>query len=156
MQRTLVLLKPDAVERRLVGTILARLERKGLDVVGLKMVRVSAAKAARFYAEHRGREFYEPLVRFLSGGPVVAVAVEGQDAVRVVRRMVGSTFGGEASPGTIRGDFAMSRRFNLVHASDSPTSARRELATFFTRGEVLRRRAADADWVYDRTGPKPV
>lgn len=156
MERTLLLLKPDAVQRRLVGAILQRLERKGLDIVGLKMMRLTRAEAARHYAEHRGKEFYEPLVRFLASGPVVAVAVEGQDAVRVVRALVGATFSTDAAPGTIRGDFGMSRRFNLVHASDSPASARRELGLFFKRGELVRRRPVDAGWVYDLSGPRPV
>jgi nucleoside-diphosphate kinase len=156
MERTLVLLKPDAVERRLVGAILARFERKGLDLAGLKMIRLSAAQAARHYAEHRGRDFYAPLVRFLSSGPIVAVALEGRDAVRVVRQMVGPTFSGEAAPGTIRGDFGLSRRFNLIHASDSVRTARRELAAFFDKRDLVQRRPTDAAWVYDLTGPEPV
>ncbi len=156
MQRTLVLLKPDAVERRLVGAILARFELKGLHIVGLKMLRLSRAQVAQHYAEHRGRDFYEPLVRFLSSGPLVALALEGLDAVRVVRQMVGATFCREADPGTIRGDFGMSKRFNLIHASDSATSARRELAAFFRRGDLIARRPADAGWVYDLTGAEPV
>jgi len=156
MQRTLVLLKPDAVERRLVGTILARLERKGLDLVGLKMLRVKRAEAARLYAAHRGQDFYGPLVRFLCSGPLVAVAVAGKDAVAVVRAMIGSTFCNEAAPGTVRGDLGMSRRFNLIHASDSPASARRELALFFKGAELVRRRPVDAGWLYDLTGPEPV
>jgi nucleoside-diphosphate kinase len=156
MERTLVLLKPDAVQRRLVGPILARLERKGLDLVGLKMIRVSRAQAESHYAEHRDRDFYEPLVRFLSSGPVVAAAVEGRDAVQVVRRMVGATFGHEADPGTIRGDLAVSMRFNLVHASDSIASARRELAFFFETEELFSREPVDQAWVYDMSGPEPV
>ena len=156
MERTLVLLKPDAVERRLVGAILARFERKGLDLVGLKMVRMTRAQAARHYAEHRGRDFYAPLVRFLSSGPMVVLALEGRDAVRVVRQVVGTTFAGEAAPGTIRGDFGMSKRFNLIHASDSVKTARRELAGFFGKKELLARRAVDIGWVYDLTGPEPV
>lgn len=156
MERTLLLIKPDAVERRLIGAILQRLERKGLNIVGLKMLRMTRAQAARHYAQHRGKDFYEPLLRFITSGPVVAVAVEGVDAVRVVRSLVGGTFCTEAAPGTIRGDFGMSRRFNLVHASDSPANARRELAAFFRRGELMRRQPADIDWVYDLTGPEPV
>lgn len=156
MERTLVLLKPDAVHRRLVGRIVARFEAKGLTLVGLKLMRLSRSQAARHYAAHRGREFYEPLVRFLASGPVVALALEGLDAVRVVRQMVGTTFGGEAEPGTIRGDFALSRRFNLVHASDSPATARRELAAFFKRSELVRVKPTDLAWVYDLTGARPI
>ena len=156
MERTLVLLKPDAVERRLVGTILARFERKGLDLVGLKLMRVPRALAAKHYAEHKGKPFYGPVVRFLSRGPVVAIALAGKDAVRVVRTLVGATFGPDAQPGTIRGDFGLSKRFNLVHASDSPASARRELALFFDRRELVRWKPTDACWVYDLAGPEPV
>ena len=156
MQKTLVILKPDCVARRLVGRALQRFEEKGLQVVGLKMMQVGKPLAARMYAEHKGKEFYEPLVRFMTGGPVVVMALRGKNAVAVVRKMLGATFGPDAEPGTIRGDFGMSKRYNLVHGSDSVASARRELKLFFKPGELVGRHPPDLDVVYDTTGPELV
>ncbi len=152
MQTTLVILKPDCVARRLAGEVIARIERKGLQLVGMKLLKIPPALARRMYAVHKGKEFYEPLVRFMTRGPVIAMAVRGKDAVDVVRKLCGPTFGPDAPPGTIRGDFGVSKRFNVVHASDSPASARRELALFFRPGELIRGGPADFDQLYDTTG----
>lgn len=131
MQRTLVLAKPDAVQRGLVGEIVGRFERKGLKVVGLRLLTVPRAMAEEHYAVHAGKHFYDGLVEFITSGPVAAVALEGPDAIAVVRRMVGRTMPNEAEPGTIRGDLGISGLRNLVHASDAPETADAELALWF-------------------------
>ena len=129
--RTLVLLKPDAVRRGLVGNILSRYEAKGLSVVALEMRSIDAAKADEHYAEHVDRDFYPPLREFVTGGPLVAAVLEGDEAVEVVRALNGATDGRKAAPGTIRGDLSVSNRENLVHGSDSEESAERELKIWF-------------------------
>lgn len=131
MQRTLVLAKPDAVQRGLIGQIIGRFEAKGLKVVGIRLVAVSRDMAAEHYAVHAGKRFYDGLVAFITSGPVAAIALEGPDAIAVVRRMVGRTMPGEAEPGTIRGDFGVSGLRNLIHASDAPETAETELALWF-------------------------
>ncbi len=130
-QRTLVLLKPDAVRRGLVGAILARFEARGLTIVALEMRTVDGAQADRHYAEHVERDFYPPLRAFVTSGPLVALVLEGDSAVEVVRGINGATDGRKAAPGTIRGDFSLSNRENLVHGSDSPESAEREIGIWF-------------------------
>jgi nucleoside-diphosphate kinase len=137
MERTLVLLKPDCVRRRLIGRVLARFEDKGYVVVAMKLIRVTAELAKRHYAEHVKKDWYPNLEAFITGGPLVAVIVEGPEAIRVVREMVGATNGLKASPGTIRGDFSTSQQMNLVHASDGPESAQREMAIFFAANEIF-------------------
>lgn len=137
MERTLVLLKPDAVNRRLCGEILRRFELRGLKFVGLKLLRVSPELARQHYAEHVNKPFYPQLEAFITAGPVIAVAIEGPDAITVVRTMLGPTNGRQAPPGTIRGDFGLSRQMNLVHASDGPEAAARELALYFRPEELL-------------------
>ena len=135
-RRTLVLLKPDAVRRGLTGAILARFEAKGLRVVGLKMVRFDEALSRRHYAEHVEKDFYPPLEKFITSGPSIAVVLEGPDAIEMVRAMMGGTSHLEAAPGSIRGDYALSGRENLVHGSDSPASAEREIPIFFSEDEL--------------------
>ncbi len=152
MQTTLVILKPDCVARRLAGEVIGRIERKGLQLVGMKLLKIPAPLARRMYAVHKGKDFYGPLVRFMTRGPVIALAVRGKDAIDVVRKLCGPTFGPDAPPGTIRGDFGVSKRFNLVHASDSPASARRELALFFKPAELVKSDPADFGQLYDGTG----
>lgn len=147
MERTLILLKPDAVQRRLVGRIISRIEEKGLKIVGLKMIRVSRELAERHYAEHREKPFYPELVSFITSAPVVAMVVEGPRAVEVVRKMMGKTNPLEAEPGTIRGDFGLSVTMNLIHGSDSPASAAREIALFFREDELVSYATADAAWL---------
>jgi nucleoside-diphosphate kinase len=156
MERTLVLLKPDAVQRRLVGEIVGRFERKGLNLVGLKMMRLGEATARSNYAEHEGKPFYEPLVRFMTSSAIIAMALEGKNAAEVVRKMIGPTFGPDAPGGTVRGDLGMSKRFNLVHASDSAKSAQREIGLYFKAEELFETKPCDLGWVYDMTGPEVV
>ena len=136
-QRTLVLVKPDGVQRLLTGRILARFEERGLKVVGLKLVRADRALAEEHYAPHRERPFFGGLVDFMTSRPVVALALEGPNAIAVVRAMVGATRPNEAAPGTIRGDFALETAQNLVHASDGPETAATELALWFLHDELL-------------------
>lgn len=141
MQRTLVLAKPDAVQRGLIGEILGRFERKGLKVVGLRLLTVPQEMAEEHYAVHAGKHFYDGLVEFITSGPVAAIALEGPDAIAVVRKMVGKTMPNEAEPGTIRGDLGISGLRNLIHASDAPETADAELALWF---------GADAQVNYER------
>ena len=145
MQRTLVLVKPDGVQRGLVGAIVARLERRGLKLIGLKMMRISKEVAARHYAEHQGKPFFDGLITFITSGPVVAMIWEGREAVTVVRSLMGGTDPLKASPGTIRGDLALDLGMNLIHGSDSPARAETEIALFFERGELHE---------YDRTADR--
>jgi nucleoside-diphosphate kinase len=136
MQRTLVLVKPDGVQRGLIGLILARLERRGLKLVALKMMRISRELAGRHYAEHQSKPFYDGLIAFITSGPVVAMIWEGREAVAVVRSVIGSTDPLKAAPGTIRGDLALDLGMNLIHGSDSPERAETEMALFFSPAEL--------------------
>ncbi|MEW5825655.1 MAG: nucleoside-diphosphate kinase [Candidatus Bipolaricaulota bacterium] len=136
MQRTLVLCKPDAVQRGLIGRIISRFEEKGLKIAGLKMLQIDEALAARHYAEHLEKPFYPELLAFITSSPVVALAVEGDNAVEVVRNLMGVTNPQKAGSGTIRGDFGLNLTMNLVHGSDSLASAQRELALFFEPCEL--------------------
>src|SRR5438105_14115338 len=136
MQRTLVLVKPDGVQRGLIGIILARLERRGLKLVALKMMRISRQLAARHYAEHQSKPFYDGLIAFITSGPVVAMIWEGREAVTVVRSLMGATDPLKASPGTIRGDLALDLGMNLIHGSDSSGRAETEIALFFEGREL--------------------
>ena len=147
MQRTLVLLKPDCLERRLMGRVLARFEDKGLSIVALKLMRVTPELAKRHYAEHVEKSFYPSLEQFITGGPLAAAIVEGPEAIRVVRDMAGATDGRDAAPGTIRGDFGCSRQMNLVHASDGPQAAAREIDIFFTSDEIHSHEPAIRPWL---------
>ena len=156
MERTFVILKPDCVARRLVGRVLRRFEDKGLQIVGLRLLKVSPAAARKMYAPHKGKPFYKPLLRFMTRGPSVVMALKGRDAVTIVRRMLGPTFGPDAPAGTVRGDFGVSNRYNLVHGSDSPKSASQELALFFKPGELVTDAPPDLDWLYDTSGPELV
>ncbi len=135
IERSLVLLKPDCVERRLMGQIIARFEAKGLNIVAMKLLRVSPELSKQHYAEHVSKPFYPSLESFITSAPVLALAIEGLDVIGLIRDMLGATNGLKATPGTIRGDFSSSRQMNLVHASDSPESAARELALYFKESE---------------------
>ncbi len=146
MQQTLILLKPDAVQRRLVGEILNRFERKGLRIAAMKLMKISKELAERHYEQHKGRPFYDSLVSFMTSEPVVAMILEGHEAISVSRKLMGATFGFDAEPGTIRGDFGISNQYNLVHGSDSPEAAQREVELFFRPEEVQSYRLADDSW----------
>ncbi len=137
MERTLILLKPDCVQRRLIGRVVTRLEDKDFNIIAMKMMRVTPELSRRHYAEHVKKAWYPDLERFITGGPLVAMIVEGPEAIRVVREMVGATNGLDAAPGTIRGQFSSSRQMNLVHASDGPDSATREIEIFFGEAEII-------------------
>jgi len=156
IEKTLVVLKPDAVQRRLVGRIINRLERKGLKIIAMRMCRVDEPTARKIYAPHEGKDFHEPLIEFITASPVVAVVLEGNDAISVTRSLLGQTFGPQANPGTIRGDFGASRRYNLVHGSDSPESAGREIAIFFQPRELVEYDMVDDVWVYARVNGEPL
>ena len=149
MERTLVIVKPDGVQRGLVGEILARLERRGLKLVGMKMVWIDRELAERHYAVHKGKPFYEGLIAYITSSPVVLAVFEGKNAVALVRQTVGATNPAEAAPGTIRGDFGVEIGRNLIHASDSPENGEREVALFF-RAEELFTYERDVDrWVWE-------
>ncbi len=146
MERTLILLKPDAVQRRLVGPIVERFERKGLKVIGMRLMKISDELAATHYEAHQGKPFYDGLVSFMTSGPVVALALEGNKAISVCRKLMGATFGCDAEAGTIRGDFGISNGFNLVHGSDSPEAAQRELELFFDGADLHGYELVDDCW----------
>ena len=137
MERTLVFVKPDGVQRGLAGEIISRLERKGLKIVALKMLQMDRAMAERHYGIHRDKPFFSSLVDFIISGPIVAAVVEGRQAVEVVRRLMGDTDPLKAAPGTIRGDFGMEVQENLIHGSDSVENARKEISLFFAEDEIL-------------------
>jgi nucleoside-diphosphate kinase len=147
MERTLILLKPDCVQRRLAGRILARFEDKGFNIVALKMMRITPELAKQHYAEHAAKDWYPTLEKFITGGPIVAGIVEGLEAIRVVREMLGATSGLKAAAGTIRGDFSSSRQMNLVHASDGPDAAKREIALYFQPDEICEFEPTIAPWL---------
>ena len=149
MERTLIIFKPDAVQRGLIGQILTRFENKGLQIIGMKLMQISTKLAETHYEPHRGKPFYAGLVKFMTSSPVVVLAIEGRDAIAICRKMMGATFGSKAEPGTIRGDFGVSNSFNLIHGSDSPESAQRELGLFFKPEELIDWQPAIRGWVYD-------
>ena len=137
MQTTLILIKPDAVQRGLIGRIISRFEDKGLAIVAAKLMRISPELAARHYEAHQGKPFYAGLVSFMTSSPVIAMAVRGDDAITICRKLMGATKSAEAEPGTIRGDFGLTTGYNLVHGADSPEAAQRELSLFFKPEEIL-------------------
>ena len=136
MEKTLVLLKPDCVQRRLMGRIISRFEEKGLNIIAAKLLQVTPDLAKQHYAEHVEKPFYPGLEAFITGAPVMALVVQGLDVIRVVREMLGATNGLNAAAGTIRGDFSSSRQMNLVHASDGPEAAAREIELYFAATEI--------------------
>ena len=147
MERTLVLLKPDCVQRRLIGRILGRFEDKGLNIVAMKMMRLTPELSRQHYAEHVYKPFYPTLESFVTGGPLVAMVIEGLEAIRVVREMLGATSGLKAAAGTIRGDYSSSRQMNLVHASDGPEAAAREIGLYFQPAEILPYEPTLVEWL---------
>ena len=154
-ERTLIILKPDAVARGLMGRILSRFEDKGLRIAGMKLSTISKKTAQAHYAEHKGKPFYPGLLEFITSGPVVLLVVEGIGAIAICRKLIGATFGSKAEPGSIRGDFGVSNSFNLIHGSDSVKSARREIKLYFTASELVKYDTADLRWIYDFSGDKP-
>ncbi len=132
-----VMIKPDAVKRGLIGEIISRIERKGLKIKAMKMIKMTIDMAKELYKEHEGKPFFNDLIEYVTSGPVVVMVVEGPSAVSVMRKMIGDTDGSKAEPGTIRGDFALSKARNLVHATDSPEKVEREMSIFFEKEELL-------------------
>jgi len=150
VERTFVMIKPDGVQRGLIGEAISRLEKKGLKIVAIKMLKIPKEMAEKHYEEHRNKPFFNSLISYITSGPVVAMVVEGKNAVKVVRKLVGATNPAEAEPGTIRGDFGLDLGRNIIHASDSLASAEREIRLFFKDDEILEyEREIDA-WVYER------
>ena len=147
MERTFILLKPDCVQRRLMGEVIARFEAKGLSFVAMKMLRITPELARQHYAEHVEKAWYPTLEAFITGGPVVAAVVEGLEAIRVVRELLGATSGLQAAPGTIRGDFSSSQQMNLVHGSDGPAAAAREIELYFTDDELCSYEPTITPWM---------
>ena len=150
MERTLIILKPDAVQRRLIGRVVQRFEDKGLSLAGLKLMHISRDLAELHYAPHKGKPFYPGLIDYIVSGPVVVMVLQGNRCIEISRTLMGKTFGYEAAHGTIRGDFGASRSFNLIHGSDSPESAASEIALYFRKEELLDYAPTGSEWVYPK------
>lgn len=148
VERTLIIVKPDSVQRRLIGRIVQRFEDKGLVIAGMKLIQITTQVAEEHYAPHKGKPFYPGLIEYITKGPVVVMVLEGERAIDISRKLMGQTFGYEASPGTIRGDFGASKTFNLVHGSDSPDAAAIEIALYFSKDELLDYNPAGSEWVF--------
>ncbi len=154
-ERTLIIIKPDAVQRHLVGCIIARFENKGMKLVAAKFMQITEELARRHYAAHKSRPFFEPAVKFMTSSPSMLMVWEADGAIEIARKLIGSTFGYDAQPGTIRGDFGCSQRYNLIHGSDSPESAHNEIKLFFKSDEITDYELCDAAWLYSkRIGPE--
>ena len=147
MERTLIIIKPDAVQRGLIGPIIDRLERRGLRLAAMRLLAITPELAARHYAIHKGKPFYDGLIEFITSGPVVAAVVEGRDAINIVRNTMGATNPADAGPGTIRGDFGLEIGRNLVHGSDGPETAAYEIPLFFNENEIVSYWRAVDDWI---------
>lgn len=147
MEQTYLMIKPDGVQRGLISEILGRFERKGLKLVAAKLMQVTEELAERHYEEHKGKAFYEPLLSFITSGPVFAMVWEGDQAVDLCRALIGKTNALEAAPGTIRSDYSIHTRFNLIHGSDSPESAQREISIFFSKEELVSYEKSIQTWI---------
>ncbi len=149
-ERTLIIIKPDGIQRHLAGEIITRFEKKGFKLVAAKFMQISEDLARRLYAVHKGKSFYEGLVKYLPSAPTLVMVWEAEGIIDMARKMMGATFGYDAQPGTIRGDFSCSKGYNLVHGSDSPASAEKEISLFFTPKEIIDYEFADAAWLYGK------
>jgi len=149
IHRTFVMLKPDTVQRNLVGEIISRFERRGLKIVAMKLILMDEGTARGLYSMHEGKEFYEPLIKYVMSGPSVVCVIEGYEAIKAIRNMLGATNPLESDAGSIRGDYGLFLRRNVVHASDSPDTAEREIDLFFKPDEIIEYKKADEDWVYE-------
>ncbi|HBE46026.1 MAG TPA: nucleoside-diphosphate kinase [Spirochaetaceae bacterium] len=147
MERTFAMLKPGVLSRRIAGEIISRIERKGFDIIGLKIMRITRELAEKHYAEHIGKPFFNELVAYITSSPVVAMVLEGDQAIKILRMMCGSTKPEEANPGTIRGDYAMHTNINIIHASDSPEAAAREISLFFKPEELMDWSDGNQHWI---------
>ena len=149
MERTFSMIKPDGVQRRLVGKIVQRFEDKGLRIVGLKLIQMSQKQAETLYSIHKERPFYASLMKFVTASPAVVMVIEGNQAIAVVRKLLGATFGFNAEPGSIRGDYGCSKGYNLIHGSDAPEAAQREIPIFFSESELVKYEHVDNVWVLE-------
>jgi nucleoside-diphosphate kinase len=149
LERTLVIIKPDAVQRGLIGEIINRFERRGLRIAGMKLMQIDESLAQRHYAIHKGKPFYEPLIRYITSSPVVVMVLEANDAINIVRRTMGATNPAEAAPGTIRADFGLEIGRNLVHGSDGPDTAAFEVPLFFGKDELLAYGRDTDRWIFE-------
>ena len=149
MEREFVMIKPDGVQRGLIGEIITRIEKSGLKIVAIKMLSISKEKAKKHYEVHEGKTFYDGLLKFITSGPVVAMVVEGKDAVRHTRRLVGATDPADATPGSIRGDYALEIGRNIIHAGDSDENAEKEYSIYFKESEILSYDRIDTFWLYE-------
>jgi len=149
METTFLMVKPDGVQRGLIGEVVSRVEGRGLRIDAMKMIQIDSERAQEHYAEHEGKDFYEPLLEYITSGPVVAMAVSGDSAISVIRGMVGETDPQDANPGTIRGDFGLDISRNIVHAADSKESAERELDIFFEKKEYQEYSRVEETWIYE-------
>ena len=149
-ERTLIVIKPDGIQRHLAGEIISRFEKKGFKLVAAKFMQISEDLARRLYAVHQGKSFFEGLVKYLSSAPVLVMVWEADGVIDMARKMIGATFGYDAEPGTIRGDFSCSKGYNLVHGSDSPQSAEQEIKLFFSPEEIIDYKLTDANWLYGK------
>ena len=149
-ERTLIIIKPDGIQRHLAGEIIGRFEKRGFKLVAAKFMQISEQLARQLYAIHQGKTFFEGVVKYLASAPALVMVWEADGIIDMARKMMGATFGYDAQPGTIRGDFSSSRGYNLVHASDSPESAEQEIKLFFRPDETIDYELADADWLYGK------
>lgn len=150
-ERTLIIIKPDAVQRHIMGQLISRFEQKGLKLVAAKFMRIDESLAKKHYAVHKGKPFFEGVVKYISSSPVLVMVWQAKGVIEMTRKMMGATFGLEAEPGTIRGDFGCSQRYNLVHGSDSPGSAEAEIVLYFTDDEITDYTFADRDWIFGKS-----
>ena len=148
MERSLIILKPDAVQRQLCGRIMTRFEEKGIQIIGCKMIKIATELAEQHYAPHKGKPFYDSLLKYMTSSPVVVLCLQAPGVIAMARKLMGATFGCNAEPGTIRGDFGASEGFNLIHGSDSPESAEKEVALFFKPDELVDQPLTNAHWLY--------
>ena len=148
MERTLVIIKPDAVQRQLAGRIISRFEEKGLQIAAVKFMRISQELAREHYAVHKGKDFFEPLIKYITSGPVLIMVLQANGVIAMARKLMGATFGSQAEPGTIRGDFGGSQGFNLIHGSDSTESAETEIKHFFNNDELIDYELTNKHWLY--------
>lgn len=155
MEKTLIILKPDVLQRGLAGRVISRFEDKGFQILALKAMHISRELAEEHYAVHKGKPFYARLLKYITSSPVVVMVLEAKGAIAVARKMLGATFGSDAKPGTVRGDFSLSNSFNLIHGSDSPESAEFEIGLFFKPEELLDYERASEKWIYDFSGEEP-
>jgi nucleoside-diphosphate kinase len=147
IERTLIIVKPDGLQRRLVGDIVGRFERKGFKIIAAKLMQISPQLAQKHYEAHKGKDFFDRTVKYISSGPVMVMVLEGKTAIESCRKIMGATFGYDALAGTIRGDFGTSQTYNLVHGSDSVQSAEREISLYFTPDEILDYEMTDSNWL---------